>query len=559
MDFRLLGFKFGKNDKIKPNQKVIVSPNAEDGSLSIDSSHYGYYIDTEISERNETQLIDTYRSIAQNPEAENAIEDIINEAIVEEPETPIVTLATDQLEMEDKDKERIGEEFQYILQLLDFRNNAHEIFRRWYVDGRLFYHKVIDNEKPSEGIQQLIYIDAKKIKKISELERGKDPKTGADLITGISEYYIFSEVQIDSAAQNHQGLKLAPDSICYVHSGIIDPTSKVVISHLHKAIRPLNQLRMIEDSLVIYRLARAPERRIFYVDVGNMPKQKAEQYLRGLMNSYKNKMVYNASTGEMVDNRRHLSMLEDFWLPRRDGKGTEVTNLPGGANLGEMEDVRYFQNKLYKSLNVPISRLESDNHFNLGRASEITRDELKFVKFVDRLKTRFSGLFDDLLRTQLVLKGLIKIHEWDDIKEKLSYRFNRDSFFTEMKDAEVMRERVALARDMEDMVGKYYSRQYIRHNVLMQSDEDIKAIDAEIKAEPDENQRDPVIISTDNNDKKFDPDSALPDDLRIHPDTNPQESELDDLDIDEQTLIEELINQDLLTIGHPYDKEDHSA
>jgi hypothetical protein len=512
--FRLLGFSIkGKpTDKENQNQKSFVLPDSDDGSILVDGhGHYGYFLDTDVTQRNESELLDQYRSVARNPEAETAIEDILNEAIVEEPGKPIISIVTDNIKGEAKLKKLITEEFHNILQLLDFQNNAHEIFKTWYVDGRLFYHKIVNRDDISEGIQEVRWIDAKKIRKVREIKRVKDEATGADLIGEIEEYYLYNEEGIDDQAQQHQGIKIAPDAISYVHSGMVDTVTKVVLSHLHKAIRPLNQLRMIEDSLVIYRIARAPERRVFYVDVGNMPKNKAESYMRGLMNTYKNKMVYNAATGEMVDNRRHMAMLEDYWLPRREGgKGTEITTLQGGQNLGEMEDVHYMQKKLYRSLNVPASRLEGEQGFNLGRASEITRDELKFSKFVGRLKTRFSHLFDDMLRTQLILKGIVSDEEWDGIKEFISYEFNKDSYFSELKDAEILRERVALARDMEDMIGKYYSREYVRTNILKQTDEERVMIDQQIQDNPEENLKDEDILATDNQNKEFDPSNAIP-------------------------------------------------
>jgi hypothetical protein len=371
------------------------------------------------------------------------------------------------------------------MSLLNFDEKGHDIFKRFYIDGRIYFHKVIDPTSPRKGLTEIRYIDPRKIKKVREVTKKRDTKSakGIEIIEKTAEWFVYNEKGMSSANSN-AGLKISTDSITYVTSGIIDQTKNMVMGHLHKAIKPVNQLRMIEDAVVIYRIVRAPERRIFYVDVGNLPKVKAEQYLRDVMARYRNKLVYDASTGEIRDDRKHMSMLEDFWLPRREGaKGTEVSTLAGGQNLGEIADVQYFQKKLYKSLNVPISRMESENGFNMGRAAEITRDELKFTKFVQRLRKRFTQLFHDVLKTQLVLKGIMTIEDWSSIKEHIQYDYLRDGYFSELKNAEILRERLNLANEVSPYVGKYFSVEYVRKNVLRQSDEDIIEIDGQIRNE----------------------------------------------------------------------------
>jgi hypothetical protein len=370
------------------------------------------------------------------------------------------------------------------LRLLNFDEKGHDIFRRWYVDGRIYFHKVIDPKSPRKGLTEIRYIDPRKIKKVREVTKKRDLKgKGVEMVEATAEWFVYNEKGI-SAANTNAGLKISADSITYVTSGVIDQTKNMVMGHLHKAIKPTNQLRMIEDAVVIYRIVRAPERRIFYVDVGNLPKVKAEAYLRDVMARYRNKLVYDASTGEVRDDRKHMSMLEDFWLPRREGaKGTEVSTLSGGQNLGEISDVEYFQKKLYQSLNVPMSRLDSDNGFNMGRAAEITRDELKFTKFVQRLRKRFTQVFNDVLKTQLVLKGIITIEDWAKIKEHIQYTFLKDGYFAELKNAEMLRERLSLAQEVGPYVGKYYSVEYVRKNILQQTDEDILEIDRQIAGE----------------------------------------------------------------------------
>jgi hypothetical protein len=379
---------------------------------------------------------------------------------------------------------KVRDEFDEVLRLLNFDEKGHDIFRRWYVDGRIYFHKVIDPKSPRKGLTEIRYIDPRKIKKVREVTKKRDNKgKGVEMVEATAEWFVYNEKGI-SAANTNAGLKISADSITYVTSGVIDQTKNMVMGHLHKAIKPTNQLRMIEDAVVIYRIVRAPERRIFYVDVGNLPKVKAESYLRDVMSRYRNKLVYDASTGEVRDDRKHMSMLEDFWLPRREGaKGTEVQTLSGGQNLGEISDVEYFQKKLYQSLNVPMSRLDADNGFNMGRAAEITRDELKFTKFVQRLRKRFTQVFNDVLKTQLVLKGIITIEDWAKIKEHIQYTFLKDGYFAELKNAEILRERLNLAQEVSPYVGKYYSVEYVRKNILQQSDEDIIEIDRQIAGE----------------------------------------------------------------------------
>jgi hypothetical protein len=414
-----------------------------------------------------------------------AIEDIINEVIVSDDRDQSVSISLDKLAVSDSIKSKIRDEFDEVMKLLNFDEKGHDIFKRFYIDGRLYFHKVIDPNSPRKGLTELRYIDPRKIKKVREITKKRDTKgaKGIEIIEKTAEWFVYNEKGISSANSN-AGLKISTDSITFLTSGIIDQTKNMVMGHLHKAIKPVNQLRMIEDAVVIYRIVRAPERRVFYVDVGNLPKVKAEAYLRDVMSRYRNKLVYDASTGEVRDDRKHMSMLEDFWLPRREGaKGTEVSTLPGGQNLGEITDVVYFQKKLYKSLNVPISRMESENGFNMGRAAEITRDELKFTKFVQRLRKRFTQLFHDVLKTQLVLKGIITIEDWSNLKEHIQYDYLKDGYFSELKNAEMMRERLSLVNEVSPYIGKYFSVEYIRKVVLRQSDDDIIEIDSQIRDE----------------------------------------------------------------------------
>ena len=481
--------------KINPKGPSFVRKDSEDAAEPIVAGGYfGQYVDfgdKESSKGTEMDLIGRYREMSLHPEADAAINDIVNEAIAGELDDHPIDIELSHLQASDSLKKRIREEFENVLSLLDFDRRAYDIFRSWYIDGRLFYHKMINPEKPSEGITELRYIDPRKIKKVVEFDRGKgasglangpgDPQ-GDSLVPKSLEYYIYAPKGLRGF--ENKGVKIAPDAITYVHSGKRDMNRNIVLSHLHKSIKALNQLRMIEDSLVIYRLSRAPERRIFYIDVGNLPKQKAEQYLREVMSRYRNKLVYNADTGEIRDDKKFMSMLEDFWLPRREGgRGTEISTLPGGQNLGELEDVKYFQKKLYRSLNVPESRLESDNTFNVGRSAEITRDEVKFQKFIVRLRKRFSDLFSDLLKTQLVLKGVITLDDWDEMKEHIQYDYVADNYFSELKAQEILTERLALLQQMDPFAGKYFSLEYLRRQILRQTENEFNEIDEQMAEE----------------------------------------------------------------------------
>ena len=487
---QLLGFQITRqtDDKEKPAEakQAFTVPSPDDGVTTISAGGYfGQYLDMEVTAKNDVDLIKRYREIAQHPECDMAIEDIINEVIVSNERDQSVSVSLDKLAVSENIKSKIRDEFDEVMKLLNFDEKGHDIFKRFYIDGRIYFHKVIDPNSPRKGITELRYIDPRKIKKVREITKKRDTKgaKGIEIIEKTAEWFVYNEKGMSSGNSN-AGLKISTDSITFLTSGVIDQTKNMVMGHLHKAIKPVNQLRMIEDAVVIYRIVRAPERRIFYVDVGNLPKVKAEQYLRDVMARYRNKLVYDASTGEIRDDRKHMSMLEDFWLPRREGaKGTEVSTLAGGQNLGEIADVQYFQKKLYKSLNVPISRMESENGFNLGRAAEITRDELKFTKFVQRLRKRFTQLFHDILKTQLVLKGIITIEDWSNIKEHIQYDYLKDGYFAELKNAEILRERLNLVNEVSPYIGKYFSVEYVRKNVLRQSDEDILDIDNQIRKE----------------------------------------------------------------------------
>jgi hypothetical protein len=427
-----------------------------------------------------------------------AIDDIVNEAITHDVTGRTVDIILDNLKQPDAVKKKIVEEFNNILKMLNFNNLADDLFKRWYIDGRIYYHVVVDEKKPKEGIQELRYIDPRKIRKVREILKGRDPKTGANIIQSIAEYYVYQDKGTTTqtyTAQVNSGLRIAPTSVINVNSGLMDAKNTFVISYLHKAIKPLNQLRMIEDAVVIYRISRAPERRIFYIDVGNLPKGKAEQYLRDIMIKYKNKMVYDASTGELRDDRKHMSMLEDFWLPRREGgKGTEITTLPAGQNLGELEDVKYFRQKLMQSLNVPISRLEPQQGgmIGLGRVSEVTRDEVKFTKFIVRLRNKFSQIFDNALAIQLSLKGICSREEWDHFKEDVYYDYKKDNNFTEMRDAEILRERLSVLQTVDPYLGKYYSAQWVKKKILQMNDEEIEQMQKEIDEEEEQGIGQPV-------------------------------------------------------------------
>ena len=487
---QLFGYSLDRKKKDSNKGPSFVHKDSDDAAQPIAAGGYfGQYVDLgdSANKSSEVDLVGRYREMSLHPEADAAIADIVNEAIAGDLDDHPVDIELSNLKVSNTVKTRIREEFGNVLSLLDFDRKAYDIFRRWYIDGRLFYHKMINPDNPAEGITELRYIDPRKIKKVIEYDKPKDRLSPSDpamntLVPKAIEYFIYSPKGL-RGYENH-GIKIAPDAICFTHSGQVDMQRNYVLSHLHKAIKAVNQLRMIEDSLVIYRLSRAPERRIFYIDVGNLPKQKAEQYLREVMSRYRNKLVYNADTGEIRDDKKFMSMLEDFWLPRREGgRGTEITTLPGGQNLGELEDVKYFQKKLYRSLNVPESRLESDTSFNVGRSAEITRDEVKFQKFVIRLRKRFSDLFLDILKTQLVLKGVATLEEWDDMKEHIQFDFVADNYFSELKEQEIMNARLALLQQMDPFAGKYFSLEYLRRQVLRQTDAELNEIDKQMSKE----------------------------------------------------------------------------
>jgi len=495
MALKLFGFTLGNKDIVQeqlPEQPSFTLPTTamDDGAVTItQNAYYGTYVDLEGAVRNELELITRYREMANHPELEMAIDDIVNEAITHDVTGRTVDIVLDKLKQPEAIKKKIIEEFDTILKLLNFNNLSDDLFKRWYIDGRIYYHVVVNEDNPKQGIQELRYIDPRKIRKVREIKKDRDPKTGAQIIASIAEYYVYNERGTSTqqySAQVSQGVRIAPESILNVTSGLMDAKNTFVISYIHKAIKPLNQLRMIEDAVVIYRISRAPERRIFYIDVGNLPKGKAEQYLRDVMVKYRNKMVYDAQTGELRDDRKHMSMLEDFWLPRREGgKGTEITTLPAGQNLGELEDVKYFRQKLLQSLNVPISRLEPQQGgmIGVGRTTEVTRDEVKFNKFIVRLRNKFSQLFDNALRTQLILKGICSSDEWDEFREVIYYDYKKDNNFTELRDAELLTARLQLLQVVDPYIGRYYSAKWVSKNILQMSDETMSEMKEQIAQE----------------------------------------------------------------------------
>jgi len=487
--FSLFGFTISREreEEQQSVQQSFTPPSQEDGALTITSAaYYGTYVDLDGTAKNEVELISRYREMAMQPEIESAIDDIVNESICQDDDGKSISIILDDLDQPEKIKKAIKAEFETVLRLMNYKRMAQDIFRRYYVDGRLYYHVIIDRENPAAGIKELRYIDPRKLRKVREMKKQKDERTGAEIMKVVNEYYIYNDKIVSGSSSNYGpvGVRITTDSIVSVVSGLMDSRRAVVLSYLHKAIKPLNQLRMIEDATVIYRISRAPERRIFYIDVGNLPKLKAEQYLRDIMVKYKNKLVYDANTGEIRDDRKHMSMMEDFWLPRREGgKGTEITTLPGGQNLGELEDVKYFQKKLYGALSVPISRLEPNQGFSIGRVAEVTRDELKFNKFIERIRNKFSEVFDHTLRVQLVLKGICTAEEWDLFKEHIFYDFIKDNNFSELKEAELMKERLTLLASIDPYVGSYYSRAWVQREVLRMNDDDITLMDEEIDEE----------------------------------------------------------------------------
>ena len=490
MALSLFGFQISRQKDISQQEaeKSFVAPSNEDGALTISAAaYYGTYVDLDGTAKNEVELISRYREMAMQPEIESAIDDIVNEAIVQADNGKSIRVIMDTLRQPEKIKKSIEDEFNTILRIMNYQNMAADIFRRFYIDGRLFYHIIIDEQNPTDGIKELRYVDPRKIRKVREIKKEKDGTNAVDIVQTVNEYYIYNDKVVSGSSSNYGpvGVRIAKDSIVNINSGLMDSRRAVVLSYLHKAIKPLNQLRMIEDATVIYRISRAPERRIFYIDVGNLPKQKAEQYLRDIMIKYKNKLVYDAQTGEVRDDRKFLSMMEDFWLPRREGgKGTEITTLPGGQNLGELEDVKYFEKKLYKSLNVPISRLDpNQTGFSLGRVGEITRDEVKFSKFVDKQRQKFAEIFDQTLRVQCVLKGICTAEEFDQFREDIYYDFIKDNNFAELKEAELIRERLSLLGAVDPYVGRYYSMKWIQKNVLKLTDKEIADMDKQVQLE----------------------------------------------------------------------------
>lgn len=496
MAINLFGFEIKKTEEPKQVQPSIAPAQHEDGAITLNSTalggYYGTFLNLDTAFKNENELISRYRAMAMQPECEQAVDEIVNEAISRDEKGKSVSIILDDLEQPDNIKQAIRDEFANVLRMLDFDNAGADIFRRWYVDGRLFYQVHIDESNPMAGISKLTYIDARKIRKVRTLDRKRDPRTGAVVVQGEQEFYIYNE----RAAMGNQNIisnpveasvKIAADTVVNINSGLMDVSRNMVLSYLHKAIKPLNQLRMIEDAVVIYRLSRAPERRVFYIDTGNLPKMKADQYMRDIMTKFRNKIVYDANTGEVRDDRRFMSMIEDFWIPRRgEGKGTEITTLPAAQNLGELTDVKYFEGKLYKSLNVPMSRLEQNQGFSLGRTTEITRDELKFSRFVEKLRNKFSVMFDDLMKRQLALKGIASPEEWDELKENIHYDFIKDNNFAELKEAELLTNRVTLLNTMIPFVGTYYSMNWIRQNVLHLTEDEIQDMKQEIEEERQE-------------------------------------------------------------------------
>lgn len=473
----VFGFEIKRKD---PSSviKSVVTPTSEDGTTVVSTAgYYGLVVDLDAIIKNENDLIRRYRETAMYPDCDSAIEDIVNEAVVTEDNKSPVMINLDNVKLSESIKKKIRDEFDNILRLLKFSEKGHDIFRTWYIDGRLYYHILFDQNNIKKGIAELRFVDPRKIRKIKNVEKKRNEK-GVDVIVKTEEYYLYNDKGITEQSVN--GIKLSLDSVIYTPSGVSDNNTGMILGYLHKAIKTTNMLKMIEDAVVIYRISRAPERRIFYVDVGNLPKIKAEQYVNDIMNKFRNKIVYDATTGETRDDRKHLSMMEDFWMPRREGgKGTEITTLQGGQNLGEIEDIQYFQKKLYQSLNVPMSRVEQSSGFSIGRSTEISRDEIKFNKFITRLRKKFSHIFSDALRVQLIAKGIILAEDWEEFSQDILYNFQKDNYFSELKENEIMMQRITLLQQMEPYIGRFYSNNWIKKNVLMQTDEEIETMDKE--------------------------------------------------------------------------------
>lgn len=548
MAIELFGFRIGRaEDDAKKAVQIpsFVPEQKDDGAVEIaPGGAYGTFVDLEGTAKSEAELITRYREMSMNAEVEAAVDDIVNEALVTDSDASVVRIVMDDLKQSNRIKKLIEEEFDYILELLDFSNICYEIFRRWYVDGRLYYHVMIDVKNPKDGIKELRYVDPRRIRKVRVPQKKENDaaKNKNPTVPAYSEYYLYNPAGLAGAAYS-QGVKISPDSICYVNSGLLDNRNRMVLSYLHKAIKPLNQVRMLEDAVVIYRLSRAPERRIFYIDVGNLPKPKAEQYLRDIMIRHKNRLVYDASTGEVRDDRKFMTMLEDFWLPRREGaRGTEITTLPGGQNLGEMTDVDYFRKKLYEALSVPISRLDPNGSFTLGRSNEITRDEVKFGRFIGRLRHRFTMLFDHLMGIQLALKGIMTREEWFEMRSYITYDFQKDNYFTELKEQEVLTSRLQLLNTISPYVGMYYTKEWVQKNVLRMSDDEIKKLESEMQIDSADqmdqaiaaNKSQPEVMPDEQNDKK------KQDNKKPAPFSESFDDGIISLTEDEKTLIENM-------------------
>ena len=489
--FKLFGFEITRSKQSKEDEKKlspsVVPPTDGDGPgyISSGAGHYGQYLNMDGNDaKDNIQLITRYRGVSMNPEVDMAVDEIVNESIVTSESESSIKIKLDNVDISKSIKKQIEEEFKSIVSMLKFNDMGHDIFRSWYIDGRIVHHLLVNEKDVKKGIQEIRHIDSTKIRKVREVKYKTDPRTKVKVVDKVEEYYIYEEKPGSNASAS---VRISTDAISYVTSGQTDETRKKIISHLHKALKPINQLRMMEDSLVIYRLARAPERRIFYIDIGNLPRGKADQYMKDIMAKYRNKLVYDANTGQLKDDRKHMSMLEDFWLPRREnGRGTEISTLPGGDNLGQIEDIIYFQKRLYRSLNVPVNRLEQESSFSLGRSTEISRDEVKFQKFVDRLRRRFGTLFLNLLKKQLILKGIITDQDWEDWKDSIYIDYLKDNHFTELKDSEVLQNRLGLMNEVSQYVGEYFSKEWVMKNVLQFTDEEAETMQKQIEKEIDD-------------------------------------------------------------------------